>query len=115
TIGAAANPSVEGSADTISGVDAAGPGQLLTLYARDYRHSLGAVATTRTGAGGSYSFSVSPIYNTAYEVVAAAGASAPTGSTGPSGATGATGASGATGATGASGATGTTGASGPTG
>ena len=84
TINAASNPIVEGGSDTVSGVDAAGQGQLLTLYARDYRHSFGAIATTTSGKGGSYSFNVTPIYNTAYQVVSASG---PTGSTGTTGTT----------------------------
>src|ERR1019366_2352468 len=70
TIKAQSNPIVEGGGDTVSGVDAAGSGQLLTLYARYRHHTLGAIATTITGAGGSYSFAVTPVYNTAYQVVA---------------------------------------------
>ncbi len=85
TINAAENPIVEGAGDMITGVDAAGQGQLLTLYGRDYRHSFGAIATTMSGPGGSYTFNVTPVHNTAYQVVAAA---APTGSTGKTGTTG---------------------------
>jgi hypothetical protein len=96
TINAGSNPIVEGSSDTVSGVDAAGSGQLLTLYARDYRHSFGAIATTTSGSGGSYTFNVTPIYNTSYKVIAAA---PPKGSTGTTGSTGSTGSTGATGAT----------------
>jgi hypothetical protein len=130
TIDAAVNPIVEGASDMVSGVDAAGPGQLLTLYTRDYRHSFGAIATTTSGTGGAYTFNVTPIYNTAYYVLASAppkgttgttgptgptGKSGGTGPTGPTGATGTTGATGATGATGTTGTTGTTGATGTTG
>ena len=118
TITAQSNPIVTQTSDTISGVDAAGAGQLLTLYGRDYRHSLGPIASTRTGTGGTYSFPVTPIYNTSYWIVAAsapAPVTGPTGATGATGSTGATGASGATGSTGATGATGSSGATGATG
>jgi hypothetical protein len=115
TIAAAENPIVVGASDTVSGIDAAGRGQLLTLYARDYRHPLAAIATTMSGPGGSYSFPVSPIHNTAYVVVASAAPTGSTGSTGTTGTTGTTGATGTTGTTGATGATGTTGSTGTTG
>jgi phage protein U len=112
TINAQNNPIVEADTDTIYGVDAAGAGQLVTLYARSSRHSFGPIATTRTANGGTYSFTVTPINNTAYRVVAAGPVS---GSTGTSGSTGATGTTGSTGATGSSGSTGATGATGSTG
>lgn len=118
TINASSNPIVEGSSDTISGIYVAGPGQLLTLYGRDFHRSFGAVGTTITGAGGSYSFTVTPVYNSSYRVVAAnepKGSHGPAGSTGPTGPTGTTNTTGATGSTGATGKTGKTGATGTTG
>jgi len=115
TINAASNPIVEGGSDTVSGVDAAGAGQLLTLYARDYRHSFGVVATTTSGPGGSYTFNVTPVYNTAYQVVASAPPKGSTGTTGSTGSTGSTGGTGSTGSTGSRGSTGSTGTTGTTG
>jgi hypothetical protein len=126
TINAQSNPIVESASDTVYGVDAAGSGQLLTLYARDYRHAFGGIATTRTGAGGTYSFPVTPIYNTAYRVVASTTPAGGTGTssrrgalahvaTGSSGGTGPTGSSGSTGTTGTTGTTGSTGSTGTTG
>ena len=111
TINARSNPIVEGSSDTISGVYVAGPGQLLTLYGRDFRHSFGAVGTTITGAGGSYSFNVTPVYNSSYRVVAAnepKHAHGPAGSTGTTGTTGTTAANWATGSVGPNGPNGRT-------
>ena len=121
TINAKDNPIVEGSPDTIYGVDAAGQGQLLTLYARTAHESFEPIATTRSGSGGAYSFPVSPIYNTDYRVIAALppahhtphGRSASAGSTGATGTTGTTGPTGTTGTTGPTGTTGTTGPTGP--
>jgi hypothetical protein len=129
TINAHSNPIVEAASGTVYGVDASGSGQLLTLYARDYRHAFGAIATTRTGAGGAYSFTVTPIYNTAYRVVASttpagrtgtssrrgAPAHVASGSSGGTGSTGSTGPTGTTGTTGTTGSTGSTGTTGPTG
>jgi hypothetical protein len=124
TIEASANPILEGSHDTISGVDANGSGQLLTLEARTIRHGFGAIATTVTGSGGRYSFDVTPIYNTAYRVLATrsahassggGGSTGVTGSTGPTGGSGSTGASGSTGSSGATGSTGASGSTGSTG
>jgi hypothetical protein len=88
----------EGSPDTINGVDAAGSGQLLTLYGHIAGHAFQAVATTRSGAGGAYSFPVSPVNNTYYQVRSGAISSVVSGSSGASGVSGSSGSSGASGA-----------------
>jgi hypothetical protein len=85
----------EGSKDTINGVDAAGAGQLLTLYAHVAHEQFQPIATTVSGAGGSYSFPVSPVYSTYYRVtstspVAGQLSTGPTGTSGSSGPTGPT-------------------------
>ncbi|HEX2704040.1 MAG TPA: hypothetical protein VHM72_11500, partial [Solirubrobacteraceae bacterium] len=56
----------EGSKDTINGVDAAGAGQLLTLYAHVAHERFQPIATTISGVGGTYSFPVNPVYSTYY-------------------------------------------------
>jgi hypothetical protein len=108
----------EGSSDTITGVDAAGAGQLLTLYAHDARDLFQPIATTVSGTGGAYSFPVTPAFSTYYQVsssVASSGATGSTGITGTSGTTGTTGSTGSTGASGSTGSSGATGASGSSG
>jgi hypothetical protein len=111
---------LEGAGDTINGVDAAGMGQLLTLYAHGDRERFQPIATTVTGAGGAYSFPVTPVNNTYYKVTSSSvisgrrsagptGDSGPTGPTGSSGSSGPTGPSGSSGSSGSSGTTGTTG------
>jgi len=95
----------EGSSDTITGVDAAGEGQLLTLYAHTARERFQAIATTVTGTGGTYAFPVSPVHSTYYQVTSSASIASrqASGATGSSGVSGATGTSGSTGSTGTSG------------
>ena len=75
TITAKTNPISEGAVDTISGADRNGSNQLLTLWARDVRTGWHQLGQTFSGAGGAYTFNVSPLYNTAYRVVAPNGAS----------------------------------------
>jgi len=85
----------EGSKDTINGVDAAGAGQLLTLYAHAAHEQFQPIATTISGAGGNYSFPVGPVYSTYYRVTSSSSvagqlSTGPTGSSGSSGPTGPT-------------------------
>jgi hypothetical protein len=91
----------EGSNDVINGVDAAGAGQLLTLYAHVAHGRFAPTATTVSGAGGSYSFPVSPVYSTYYRVTSSSPVTGQlsTGPTGTSGSTGMTGSTGSTGST----------------
>jgi hypothetical protein len=89
----------EGSKDTINGVDAAGAGQLLTLYAHVAHEQFQPIATTISEAGGNYSFPISPVYSTYYRVTASSSLAGAL-STGPSGTSGPTGTSGSTGPTG---------------
>jgi hypothetical protein len=85
----------EGSKDTINGVDAAGAGQLLTLYAHVAHEQARPIATTISGAGGNYSFPVGPVYSTYYRVTSSSSvagqlSTGPTGTSGSSGPTGPT-------------------------
>jgi hypothetical protein len=80
---------LEGASDTISGVDAAGSGVLLTLDAHVAGKSFAPIATTTTGTDGAYTFQVSPVYNTYYRVRSSVVGSGATGASGPSGASGA--------------------------
>jgi len=85
----------EGSKDTINGVDAAGAGQTVTLYAHVAHEQFQSIATIVSGSGGTYSFGVSPVYSTYYRVtssspVAAKLSTGPSGTVGPTGPTGAT-------------------------
>jgi hypothetical protein len=80
----------EGASDTISGVDAAGAGQLLTLYAHVSGQSFAPVATTISGVAGAYSFGVNPVFSTYYRVISSVDMG---GATGPSGSSGASGSS----------------------
>jgi hypothetical protein len=70
TISAASDPILAGHSTTLSG-RLAGPGnanRTVTLLARNPTlNRLKPVATTSTGADGSYSFTVSPLYNTVYQ------------------------------------------------
>jgi hypothetical protein len=75
TLGASANPIMEGQAVTLSG-KLAGPNasdRAVTLYARDARQGFRAVASTTTDAQGSYSFAQTPLYNTLYQARAGGG------------------------------------------
>jgi hypothetical protein len=85
----------EGSKDTINGVDAAGAGQLLTLYAHVARGQFQPIATAVSGPGGTYSFPVSPLFSTYYRVTSSSPVAAQL-STGPSGTSGSTGLTGVT-------------------
>ena len=103
----------EGQSDTITGVDAQGTGQMLTLWAHTAGQQWSQIATTTTTVGGDYTFSVFPTSNTYYRVNAdasvVANALVTQGSTGTSGSTGSSGSSGSTGTTGTTGSTGSTG------
>ncbi|MGA2470524.1 MAG: hypothetical protein ABSG64_07525 [Solirubrobacteraceae bacterium] len=89
---------LEGTSDTISGVDAAGASQTVTLYSHQAGQPFAAIETTISGAGGAYSFSVSPEYNTYYRVTSSpVVVSASKGSTGTTGTSGSTGTTGSTG------------------
>jgi hypothetical protein len=95
---------LEGSSDTITGVDAQGVGKMLTLYAHTAHQPWAVVATSFTVSGGAYSFSIDPISNTYYRVDAGRGpAISASGSTGTSGPTGTTGSTAATGSSGSDG------------
>ena len=97
TINAAANPIVEGQADIVKGIDAQGPGRLLTLWGRTAHRGFTVLGTTVTTAGGAYAFPVLPVYNTAYRVVATRGSRHSTVGTGSTGGTGSSGTTGSTG------------------
>ena len=71
TLQAASYVIAEGATGALSGVDGAGPGRLLTLYGHVADQRWAPVATTLSGTGGVYSFSVSPVFNTFYRVVPA--------------------------------------------
>jgi hypothetical protein len=75
TIQAAANPVVSGKSTTITGVAAGAPGQSLTLLGRTPGQAFTPVAQDSSGAGGAYSFEVTPLKNTVYEVRDGAGVS----------------------------------------
>jgi hypothetical protein len=79
----------EGAGDTISGVDAAGVGQLLTLYSHTAGQPFQSLATMLSGPGGAYSFAVSPVHNTYYQVRTNVSVAATSGSSGSSGTVGA--------------------------
>ena len=70
TISASADPIAFGQSVTISGTDAAGSGQPVTLLAHTARqHGFAPVAEVPTGNGGSYTFAPqSPVNSTFYEV-----------------------------------------------
>jgi len=73
TIESSKDPIKFGEPVTISGVDKAGPGISLTLFARTAASKkLSPVATTTTTTGGAYSFPAqTPLVNTSYKVTAA--------------------------------------------
>jgi hypothetical protein len=75
TIESSKDPVKYGEPVTISGVDKAGPGVTLTLFARSApAHKFTAIATTVTGTGGAYSFAPqTPLANTSYKVAALTG------------------------------------------
>jgi hypothetical protein len=72
TIESSKDPIKYGEPVTVSGVDKAGPGITLTLFARSAPgHKFAAVATTVTGTGGAYAFPPqTPLGNTSYKVAA---------------------------------------------
>lgn len=71
TVTSSLDPLQYGQSTTIAGVAAAGAGQAVTLLART-EGAYAPVASGLTGAGGSYSFEVSPLRSTLYRVVVAA-------------------------------------------
>ncbi len=68
TIESSADPVTAGAPVTISGVAAGAAGQPVTLLARAPGHSFAAVAGSTTLAGGTYSFTITPVRGTFYRV-----------------------------------------------
>ena len=75
TIQASADPIAYGLPVTISGTVAGAAGQSITLQAQTSEGKFAPVATSQTGAGGEYSFAVSPLQSTRYRVTSATASS----------------------------------------
>jgi plastocyanin len=73
TIQASTDPIAYGLPVTIGGTVAGAAGQPVTLQAQTPEGKFAPVATGETGAGGEYSFAVSPLQSTRYRVTSAAG------------------------------------------
>lgn len=71
TINTSADPISYGQSVTIGGVAAGAANQPVTLAARTPGGAFAAVATSTTDAGGSYSFTQSPLQSTSYKVTVA--------------------------------------------
>jgi hypothetical protein len=71
TIQTSADPLSFGQSATITGIVAGAGGQAVTLFARTPGHPFVAVGKDTTGAGGEYSFTVSPVQSTYYRVLSA--------------------------------------------
>jgi hypothetical protein len=67
--GASSDPILYAQTVTLHGVLAGGGGQTMTLLARPEKGQFTAVATTKAGPGGQYSFAQAPQQNTAYKVL----------------------------------------------
>ena len=71
TILSAEDPVISGQSTTITGALSGGAGQSVTLLERTPGHPFAVVEKEVTGAGGSYSFTISPSQSTYYRVTSA--------------------------------------------